>query len=363
MVNISKNSGTLTYLKILLDQIAQAKFKKKIIIYLCEDLHNYAKNKNFKKNIIFKVKPNFYSHFSLRILWVQILLPINLKVEKIQTLYSPMNFCPILAKLVDVKIILAIHTNLPWTNFKLMPGSYFKKCLIKFFMELSIYSCDHLIVASNYAGRQIKKKLNLSNKQISTVYLNVNKIFFKKKINKFIKNIDYNSNYLFSVMSCSRYHNIINILKAIANIKKNIDVKFYLVMTILDKKYYQEILYFIKENKIEHHVKLFDQLDQDYIFNLYKYSSGYIFSSYSEVFGFTTVEAMSLKIPVAVSNRSSLPEINGKGAIYFDPDNIQQIEKCILDVLFNKKLKKKLILRGLENIKRFKKNDFLFHVL
>jgi len=363
LVNISNNSGTFTYLKIFVDQIIQTKFKKKILIYLCEDLYIYAKKKKIKKNIIFRVKPNYYSHFFLRFLWVQIFLLINLKVEKIKILYSAMNFCPILGKLFNVKIILGLHSNLPWTHLKLMPGNFLKKYLIKFFMELSIYCCDHLIVASNYAGKEIKKKLNLSNKRISTIYFNINKIFFKKKINKFIKDLDYNSNYLFSVMSCSRYHNIINILKAITNIKKKgIDINFYLVTKILDKEYYQEILHYIRENELQYHVKLFNNLDQDYLFNLYKYSNGYIFSSYSEVFGFTTLEAMCLKIPVATSNSSSLPEINGKGAIYFHPDKIRQIENCIKNLLFNKNLRKKLKLHCLENIKRFKKNDFLSYV-
>ena len=359
LVSINKRSGTFTYIKSLIEDIGRTKSENQIIIYLCEDLYNCVKKNFFKKNIIFKIKSNYYSNIFLRIFWVQIFLPIELKIQKAKTLFSPMNFCPIIAKLFKIKIILVLHSNLPWTHFRLMPGTYLKKYLIKIFMELSIFFCDHLIVTSKFSEKQIKKIFTFPKKKISIIYLNLNKIFFNKKLNKSYKNINYRSIYLLSIMSCARYHNIINILKAIKNIKKRIDLKYYLVMTILDREYYEEILDYIKNNQLENIIKLFSNLNQKDIYNLYKNANGYIFSSYSEVFGFTTLEAMSLRIPVAVSNHSALPEINAKAAIYFDPNNVKQIEDCVLNILLNNKLRKKLILLGLQNIKRFKNNVLL----
>ena len=89
---------------------------------------------------------------------------------------------------------------------------------------------------------------------------------------------------------------------------------------------------------------------------LYKNASAYIFSSYCEVFGFTTIEAMLFKIPVVVSNRSALAEINSNAALYFDPDKITQIKISLKKTLLNKIVRKKLIMKGTENLKRFSLN-------
>ena len=78
-------------------------------------------------------------------------------------------------------------------------------------------------------------------------------------------------------------------------------------------------------------------MENRYLRNLYKKSSFYIFTSYSEVFGFTTLEALSFNIPILVSNTSALKEINGNMAEYFDPDDINEIKKKLIK--FNSKLK------------------------
>jgi 6-phosphogluconolactonase/glucosamine-6-phosphate isomerase/deaminase len=59
---------------------------------------------------------------------------------------------------------------------------------------------------------------------------------------KTVTDANYNEKYILSVISCVRYHNIINMLKAYKNLTKIIkySYKFVLIMQILDKKYYQE---------------------------------------------------------------------------------------------------------------------------
>ena len=58
----------------------------------------------------------------------------------------------------------------------------------------------------------------------------------------------------------------------------------------------------------------------------------YIFSSYCEVFGLTSLEAMKNKTPVLISKCSAIPEINGKAALYFNPKNHKDIGKEISGV-------------------------------
>ena len=62
---------------------------------------------------------------------------------------------------------------------------------------------------------------------------------------------------------------------------------------------------------------------------------------------------MHYKVPVIVSNRSALPEINSDAALYFDPDNVYQMKNALKKSLLNKNVGDKLIKKGTKNLKRF----------
>ena len=60
---------------------------------------------------------------------------------------------------INIKNILCLHSNLPWVYFNLMPGNLLRNFITKKLMEMSIYSCDLLIVNSNFAKKEIVKAL------------------------------------------------------------------------------------------------------------------------------------------------------------------------------------------------------------
>ena len=75
------------------------------------------------------------------------------------------------------------------------------------------------------------------------------------------------------------------------------------------------------------------------------------------VFGFTSLEAMSKKIPVVISNKSALFEINRNAAIYFNPDDIIQIKNSLKKVMLSKKLSKQLVQKGNLQFKKFNSEE------
>lgn len=79
---------------------------------------------------------------------------------------------------------------------------------------------------------------------------------------------------------------------------------------------------------------------------LYENCQAYVFPSLSEGFGLPGLEAMIHGAPVVSSNATSLPEIYGKAAHYFDPLSVDDMAKKISEVLDNKSLRTKLIKAG-----------------
>jgi glycosyltransferase involved in cell wall biosynthesis len=356
-VGTNLGSGTKTYSINFCKEINALTLFSNIKIFICKNYLNQISGileKNSKIEYI--VKPNFLSITFFRLLWMQFVFPFELKLLNIKKLYSPMNFSPILVKFLNIKVVLCLHSNLPWIYFNFMAGSIIRNILIKKLMEVSIYNCDLLIVNSLFAKKEIIKILHLYKKKLEVVYLGIDKIFFSKNCKKnLIKNFNYNEKYILSVMSCVRYHNIINLLASYKLLIKeiNFDIKLVLVLQVLDKNYYLEVKKFIKNNFKGDEIIIISNLSIKQLPNLYKNSELYVFTSYCEVFGLTSLEAMSQKTPVVISKRSALPEINGNAALYFDPDNINELKNSLKKVLLNKKLRRSLIKNGIKQLKKF----------
>ncbi|MFA4849415.1 MAG: glycosyltransferase family 1 protein [Methanoregula sp.] len=86
---------------------------------------------------------------------------------------------------------------------------------------------------------------------------------------------------------------------------------------------------------------------------LYRKAILFVFPSLYEGFGIPMLEAFSCGCPVAASNCSSLPEVGGDAAIYFDPNNSDSIKKIVEDIVQNNTLQDSLRIRGYQRLKLF----------
>jgi len=72
-----------------------------------------------------------------------------------------------------------------------------------------------------------------------------------------------------------------------------------------------------------------------------------------EGFGLPALEAMASGTPLMSSNRSSLPEVGGDAALYFDPESVEEIAVAMERLLTDSTLRWQLIRKGLERAKQF----------
>ena len=103
MIGTSLGSGTKTYNLNFCVYLSKLNLKHKIYIFITED---YFKQVSDIKNekIKYIVKSNFLNNILFRLLWMQFFLPIELKLLKVNQLFSPMNMDPYL--LNYLKLIL-----------------------------------------------------------------------------------------------------------------------------------------------------------------------------------------------------------------------------------------------------------------
>jgi glycosyltransferase involved in cell wall biosynthesis len=86
---------------------------------------------------------------------------------------------------------------------------------------------------------------------------------------------------------------------------------------------------------------------------LYEHCDAYVFPSLSEGFGLPGLEAMANGAPVVSSNTTSLPEVHGDAARYFDPEDVDDMAKAINTVITKPELRKQLIAAGKKQVAKF----------
>ena len=86
---------------------------------------------------------------------------------------------------------------------------------------------------------------------------------------------------------------------------------------------------------------------------LYQKAIAFVFPSLYEGFGIPILESFACGCPVICSKTSSLPEVAGDAAMYFDPTDKLSMLDSIEKVIYNDELKKQLVNKGIERVKEF----------
>ena len=92
--------------------------------------------------------------------------------------------------------------------------------------------------------------------------------------------------------------------------------------------------------------------DEDLI-ALYQACDLFLFPSLYEGFGFPPLEAMAAGLPVVSSNTSSMPEVLGDAAYYFEPTDVEQGVEAVCRVLFNEQVAAELKEKGRVQARKF----------
>jgi alpha-1,3-rhamnosyl/mannosyltransferase len=105
---------------------------------------------------------------------------------------------------------------------------------------------------------------------------------------------------------------------------------------------------------LQKHVKLLWFVSDEDLNALYSWAKAVVYPSLYEWFWLPVLEAMWHGIPLACSNLSCLPEIAWENwAVFFNPLSIEGIKDGIKEVVYNEKLREKLIKNWFKRVKDF----------
>ena len=116
---------------------------------------------------------------------------------------------------------------------------------------------------------------------------------------------------------------------------------------------FDEIKYAINEFNLWNDVILTGWIPEDDMPYFFNGASAFVFPSLYEGFGIPLLQSMACGTPITASRTASIPEIAGDSALYFNPEDVNDMSKALTDISTDQQLRDQLIKKGFEVIKNY----------
>ena len=252
--------------------------------------------------------------------------------------------------------VVTIH-DLTLSNYS-ERGNFIKRFIYKKVINSATQKSKKIFTVSNYVKSQLIKDFSLPIDKVIVTYNGIDSKFTKITNPKTLERSEHyglKGPYVLSVGQWRSHKNLLRLVeafkKAVEKTQKYPNLKLAFVGRKEDK--YPQLEEKIKTLGIRDKVVFTGFVKDEDLPIIYNNATVFVFASMSEGFGLPGLEAQACGIPIISSNRTALPEVYGKGAIYFDPSNITDIAQKMIKVIEDKKLQDKLKKLGIQNAKKY----------
>lgn len=331
-----KRTGVGRYLEGLLSE--WSKIDQIFVLFFKDEIPGYSflSSSNFKSILVpFPFRKEGW-------LWEQIALPVALRKEKVDILFSPSYSTSIIGKHRKVVVIhdLSYFRNPDWFSRK----EGFRRRL---FSKLSVKIAKKIITVSDFVKGEIEKKFKFKKEKIDVIYHGINPLF------SFLG--EKRENVILTVGAIFQRRNIPLLLESFSLLGRD----EWRLIVVGDNRTYPRIKIdeIVKKMGLEERVKISGYIDDKELLRLYNISSIFVSLSEYEGFGLPVLEAMACGLPCLLFYGHSFKEIFADSAYFIYELNVENVKNAILELITNGKLRDEISFRGMENSKKFKIKD------
>lgn len=283
-----------------------------------------------------------------RYFYEQLILPVLLRQYQVDLLHSLGYVGPLLA---PCPTILTVHD----TNFADLPKAmpFWKRISLALFSTLAAKRAAKIITDSEFSKTRISKIMRLPLEKIVVIYsAPLIDDTFHMSVDRWaeIKQL-YGLNRPYIVaFGGARHKNIQVLVEAFASLQGKLEHDLVLIGRLPPeiKVAVVEKWYHLKERIIAT-----GYIPRAHVWSLLSHADLFVFPSLYEGFGLPILEAQYSGVPVVCSFTAALPEVAGNGALFFDPRSAEDLAHIIYRVLTDTKLRREIIKKGKENVRRF----------
>jgi len=352
-------SGLGNYSRLLIHSLSDLFFNNQYFLftpsYRSHPLHIFAEKDNC--NII---TPNGINNLFPSSFWRSFTMAKDINIRDIDVFHGLSGELPVsflkMPKVVTIHDVIFLRYPEYYSTFdrKIYEKKFHHACKI----------ADKIITVSKQTANDCIKYLGANAKKIEIGYQSCDSIFFTPvDADGIKKKYDLPEKYILNVGTIEARKNLLNLVKTL----KYIDEDISLVAIGKRTPYTKIVEEYIKDNYLTNRVKLMHNVSFSDFPAIYATAAAFVYSSVFEGFGIPVLEALAVGTPVATSNISSMPEVGGDAAIYFDPYNVEDMadkinllihNKDTVNQLYNKR-EKQLVQFAIKNVAAF--TDNIYH--
>jgi len=215
-----------------------------------------------------------------------------------------------------------------------------------------------IIAVSKHTAKDLKEMLNVPKEKISVVYEGISKEFENiediKELKKVKTKYRITKPYFLYIGVWRNHKNLVNLVKGFKILREKYKTDAQLVLTGReDNKHYPEVRNTINAHQLSNEIITPGFIPEEDIVALYNAAEALVNPSLYEGFGFPPLEAMACLTPAVVSNASCHKEIYKDNALYFKPDDTNDIAEKLNKIITDQKERERLIKSGIKYVKDF----------
>jgi glycosyltransferase involved in cell wall biosynthesis len=279
-------------------------------------------------------------------LWTFVGLPLALRHEPFDVIFSPTHYIP---RFTSVPRVMAIMDISYLTYPELFRPADLHKLV--YWTRYSVRRAAEIITISQYSKRAIIEAYHVPEEKVVVAYPALSGTVKETVMQPSENTLSLPDRYILSVGTLQPRKNFVRLIEAFKDLK---DKDIHLVIVGKKGWLYEEILDAPKQFDVQNRVHFLEFVGDTELKQLYGKAVCFVLPSLYEGFGMPVLEAMSYSVPVVVSNTSSLPEVAGEAGIYVDPADswsiAQGIEKALSESPKDRKIR---IATGLDRVKEF----------
>lgn len=334
--NTDHLTGVEHYAKQVILNLAKIDSKNQYVLYLRTEPREWLKNlpTNFHLKVI-----------SFPVLWTQIRISWEMLTNPVDRLFIMASALPLIH---PKNSVVTIH-DLAWIYF---PETF--SAFQRFYLPLSTWYAvrfaKKIIAVSEQTKKDLVKHYKISPDKVTVVYhgfdISTEEVINDPEEEKRIAALP--EKFILYQGTLQPRKNIIGLIDAFLELKKERNIPHSLVIVGGKGWLYEKIM-----EKIQNHpeVQYFGYAKNR--LPIIAKSEIMVQPAFYEGFGMGVLDGFAMHKPVAASNVSSLPEVGGDAAEYFDPKDRDSIKEALYKIISNPTYAWGLVQKGDDRIKMF----------
>ncbi len=244
----------------------------------------------------------------------------------------------------SVRTVLTVH-DIVWV---LHPESMarYNAFVHRLYFRKSVRRADAIAAVSEATGRDLRNRLKVEESRITVTHEGVEDTFrpLSAELTKEkVQAMGISGSYLLSVGTLEPRKNYPLLFRALARLKTDLS----LVVAGRRGWKYDVIFEQVKRLNLQDRVRFVEYVPTEDLVALYCGAKFLVMPSLYEGFGLPVLQAMACGTPVLASSCSSLPEVGGDAAAYFDPTSVESLVTEMSELVENETLRSQMREKGL----------------